>query len=346
MFTAYCLFFAAYHIQYAAYFQTGCRRRKALVVCWLKEGSNSKMNKIIEVSNLRKSYGNLEAVKDISFYVERGKLFSFLGPNGAGKSTTIDILCTLMNYNSGEVLIDGHDLSRDSQSIREIIGVVFQDSVLDSLLTVRENLTARAGFYMSDKTMIKKAVYQAAQAAELNEFIDRPYGKLSGGQRRRADIARALINTPKILFLDEPTTGLDPQTRKSIWEAVKQLRDKTGMTIFLTTHYMEEAAESDYVIVLDHGEIAAKGTPVELKTQYATDSLRLAVSDEKALHQILMDAKLDYTVSASEFIINLPDTMKALAILEKCKDDISSFQVLQGSMDDAFIGITGKELRE
>lgn len=304
------------------------------------------MEKIIEVSNLCKRYGNLEAVRDISFYVEKGKLFSFLGPNGAGKSTTIDTLCTLLGYDSGRIQIDGHDLRKESQAVREIIGVVFQDSVLDPLLTVRENLTLRAEFYMSEKGMIKKAVYQAAQAAELNEFIDRPYGKLSGGQRRRADIARALINTPKILFLDEPTTGLDPQTRKSIWEAVRALRDKTGMTIFLTTHYMEEAAESDYVIVLDHGKIAAGGTPAELRTKYANDTLRLAVSDEPVLRQILEETRLDYMVTAGEFVVTLPDTMKALPILEKCRECISSFQVLQGSMDDAFIGITGKELRE
>ena len=304
------------------------------------------MDKIIEVSNLQKSYGSLDAVKDISFYVERGKLFSFLGPNGAGKSTTIDILCTLLDYNSGQITIDGFDLCQDSQAIRQLIGVVFQDSVLDSLLTVRENLVVRAEFYMSDKAMIKKAVYQAAQATELSEFIDRPYGRLSGGQRRRADIARALINTPKILFLDEPTTGLDPKTRQSIWNAIKQLREKTGMTIFLTTHYMEEAAESDYVIVLDHGEIAAKGTPAELKTGYATDSLRLVVSDETALRQIMLDLQLDFTVSGGEFIINLPETMNALPILERCKTSISSFQVLQGTMDDAFIGITGKELKQ
>lgn len=304
------------------------------------------MDKIIDVSNLCKSYGSLAAVKDLSFYVERGKLFSFLGPNGAGKSTTIDILCTLMSYNGGEVIVDGLNLSRDSQAIRNRIGVVFQDSVLDSLLTVRENLTARAGFYLSDKNDIKRAVFQAAQATELGEFIDRPYGKLSGGQRRRADIARALINTPKILFLDEPTTGLDPQTRKSIWNAVKQLRDKTGMTIFLTTHYMEEADESDYVIVLDHGEIAAKGTPAELKTRYATDRLKLHPLDESVLQRILMDLQLNFTVCSGAFTIPLSDTMGALPILEKCKAFIGSFQVLQGTMDDAFIGITGRELRE
>lgn len=304
------------------------------------------MNKIIEVNNLRKNYGNFTAVKDINFYVEQGKLFSFLGPNGAGKSTTIDTLCTLLNFDRGDITINGLDLRRDGQAIRQIIGVVFQDNVLDALLTVRENLVIRAGFYTSDKTKIKNAIYEAAAAAELSEFIDRPYGKLSGGQRRRADIARALINTPKILFLDEPTTGLDPQTRRSIWNTIKQLQTKTGMTIFLTTHYMEEAAESDYVIVIDHGEVAAKGTPAELKTRYATDTLRLSALDEAALRQAMQALALDFSVSAGEFIVRLPDTMAAIPVLEKCSACISSFQVLQGTMDDAFIGITGKELRQ
>jgi multidrug/hemolysin transport system ATP-binding protein len=304
------------------------------------------MNKIIEVTNLRKDYGSFTAVNGISFYVEQGKLFSFLGPNGAGKSTTIDTLCTLMDFNGGEVRINGLDLRRDSQAIRKIIGVVFQDSVLDTLLTVRENLTIRAGLYTSDKSKIKNAVYEAAAATVLNEFIDRPYGKLSGGQQRRADIARALINTPKILFLDEPTTGLDPQTRKSIWNTIRELQIKTGMTIFLTTHYMEEAAESDYVVVIDHGEIAAKGTPTELKTQYSTDILRMSASDEAELRQVMQSLKLDYDVTASEFIVKLPNTMAAIPIVERCQNCINSFQVLQGTMDDVFIEIAGKEMRQ
>ncbi|MCL1981476.1 MAG: ATP-binding cassette domain-containing protein [Clostridiales bacterium] len=304
------------------------------------------MNKIIEVTNLRKNYGNFTAVKGISFYVEQGKLFSFLGPNGAGKSTTIDILCTLMRASGGEVTINGLNLHREGKLIRQMIGVVFQDSVLDNLLTVRENLTIRAGLYTLDKAQIRKAVYEAIQTTELNEFVDRPYGKLSGGQRRRADIARALINTPKILFLDEPTTGLDPQTRKSIWNTIRQLQMKTGMTIFLTTHYMEEAAESDYVIVIDHGEVTAKGTPAELKTQYATDTLRLSAVDESALRQAIQELGLGFTHYGNEFVVKLSDTLAAIPILERCRACISSFQVLQGTMDDAFIGITGKELRQ
>lgn len=304
------------------------------------------MDKIIEVANLKKSYGKVQAVKDISFYVERGKLFSFLGPNGAGKSTTIDIICTLLTCDGGEVLIDGCRLGNEDSKIRDIIGVVFQDSVLDTLLTVRENLTLRAGFYMNDKGKIKKAVDAAAAAADVLDFIDRPYGKLSGGQRRRADIARALVNTPKILFLDEPTTGLDPQTRKNVWDTIQRLREETGMTIFLTTHYMEEAAESDYVIIIDNGEIAAKGAPAELKEKYASDLLRLSPADEEKLRGILEELGIEFTNGSRQFTVKLNSTLSALPILDKCGEYIDGFEVLRGTMDDAFIGITGKEIRE
>ena len=304
------------------------------------------MNKIIEVSGLKKNYGNIRAVNNISFYVEKGKLFSFLGPNGAGKSTTIDILCTLQNFDSGECVIGGHDLRYESQKIRQITGIVFQDHVLDDLLTVRENLTVRAGLYTLDKNKIKNAIYEVIQATELSEIIDSPYGKLSGGQRRRVDIARALLQKPQILFLDEPTTGLDPQTRKSIWNTIKRLQSNDGITVFLTTHYMEEAAESDYVIVIDHGTIVAKGTPLELRTRYTSDTLRLFAADQIILQRILNELKLDFKMISSEFLIKLPDTMAAIPILESCKAYISGFQVQQGTMDDAFIGITGKELRQ
>ncbi len=304
------------------------------------------MNKIIEISGLKKTYGNVRAVNDISFYVEKGKLFSFLGPNGAGKSTTIDILCTLLDFDSGECVIGGYDLRYESQKIRQITGIVFQDHVLDDLLTVRENLTVRAGLYTSEKNKIKSTIYEVIQATELSEIIDCPYGKLSGGQRRRVDIARALLQKPQILFLDEPTTGLDPQTRKSIWNTIKRLQLNDGMTVFLTTHYMEEAAESDYVIVIDHGTIVAKGTPSELRTHYSSDTLRLFPANQIILQRTLNELQLDFKVTSSEFLVKLPDTMAAIPILERCKAYISGFQVQQGTMDDAFIGITGKELRQ
>lgn len=304
------------------------------------------MQKIIEVNQLRKSYGDVQAVKGISFYVEQGKLFSFLGPNGAGKSTTIDILCTLLTCDEGDVTVNGHKLGVDDEDIRHSIGVVFQDSVLDALLTVGENLRLRAGLYFRDKNKIEQAVRNAAATVDVLGFIDRPYGQLSGGQRRRADIARALVQTPKILFLDEPTTGLDPQTRKSVWTMIQELKDKTGMTVFLTTHYMEEAAGSDYVIVIDRGEIAAKGTPAELKARFASDILRLVSKDEKQLCAALNETACAYTQVADQMIVKLPDTMDALPIIEKCRAFIHGFEVLRGTMDDAFIAITGKELRE
>jgi len=306
------------------------------------------MKKIIEVDSLVKNYGDVQAVKGISFYVEEGKLFSFLGPNGAGKSTTIDTLCTLMSFDSGTVSINDCNLKHEAQAIRKNIGVVFQDSVLDNLLTVRENLIIRAGLYENDKKAIKSMVDDVIEIAQLGEFLKRPYGKLSGGQRRRADIAAALLHKPKILFLDEPTTGLDPQTRVVIWETIKQLQQDTGMTIFLTTHYMEEAAESDYIVVIDHGEIVAKGTPATLKTEYASDSLRMVPNGVESHEEIIRRfglMKLDYEVAHDVIIVKVADTMKSLKILDLCREHINSFQVLQGTMDDAFIGITGRDIR-
>lgn len=302
------------------------------------------MEKMIEVAHLTKSYGDLLAVDDICFYVERGKLFSFLGPNGAGKSTTIDILCTLLDFNSGECIIGGYDLRREAQKIRELIGIVFQDHLLDDLLTVRENITARASLYTADRKKIGKAAEEAIRAAELAEIADRPYGKLSGGQRRRADIARALVQKPRILFLDEPTTGLDPQTRKSIWNTLRRLQLDQGMTLFLTTHYMEEAAAADYVIVIDRGKIVAKGTPSALKTHYSSDILKLFPSDEKLLQQRLQELRLRFESASGEYTVKLNNTLEAIPVLESCRDCISSFQVLQGTMDDAFINIVGEGL--
>ncbi len=304
------------------------------------------MNKIIEVSNLHKSYGSVHAVKGIDFYVENGKLFAFLGPNGAGKSTTIDIICTFLKQDQGSVIVDGHVLGKDDNSIRSIIGAVFQDGLLDALLTVEENLKIRGGFYSLKGKQLDAAMQTAAEATDITDILRRPYGKLSGGQRRRCDIARALINTPKILFLDEPTTGLDPQTRKSVWDTITTLQKKTEMTIFMTTHYMEEAAGADYVIIIDDGKIAAKGTPSALKESYSTDKLSLVCTDLQRVLPILNDNHLEYKQVADRIIIQISDTMAALPIIEECKDYISGFEVMNGTMDDAFIAITGKEIRQ
>ena len=304
------------------------------------------MNKIIEVSNLHKSYGSVHAVKGIDFYVESGKLFAFLGPNGAGKSTTIDIICTFLKQDQGIVVVDGHVLGKDDNSIRSIIGAVFQDGLLDALLTVEENLKLRGGFYGLKGKQLEAAIQTAAEATDITDILKRPYGKLSGGQRRRCDIARALINTPKILFLDEPTTGLDPQTRKSVWDTITALQKTTEMTIFMTTHYMEEAAGADYVIIIDDGEIAAKGTPSALKETYTSDKLSLVCTDMQQVLKLLNEKSMEYKQIANRVDIQIPTTMAALPLLEKCKTYISGFEVMNGTMDDAFIAITGKEIRQ
>lgn len=304
------------------------------------------MDKIIKVTGLKKSYGSVEAVKGIDFYVDRGSLFAFLGPNGAGKSTTINILGTLLKPDEGEVIIDGYILGKEDDKIRAIIGMVFQDHVLDDELTVRENMTIRGSFYHSNKKALKAAVDYAAQSTGVTTYQNRPYGNLSGGQRRRTDIARALVNTPKILFLDEPTTGLDPQTRQNVWEAIEQLRKEKNMTIFLTTHYMEEAARADYVIIIDDGLIAAKGTPAQLMEQYSTDRLILHTDHIEEVVQSLTAMNKACKVKNDTVTVQLESTMQALPLLEKCKDIIRGFQVVEGNMDDAFIQITGKEIRE
>lgn len=304
------------------------------------------MNHIIEVSNLHKSYGNVHAVKGLDFYVESGKIFAFLGPNGAGKSTTIDIICTFLKPDQGRAVVDGHVLGEDDNAIRSVIGVVFQDGLLDSLLTVRENLKIRGGFYGIKGRELEEKIDEVAKIMGITEILKRPYGKLSGGQRRRCDIARALMNTPKILFLDEPTTGLDPQTRKSVWETVQKLQREKGMTIFLTTHYMEEAAGADFVIVIDDGQIVAKGTPSELKERYTTDKLSLVCNDLEKVCAILQEQNQKFTNEANKAVVAIPSTMAALPLIEQVKEYVSGFEVTTGTMDDAFIAITGKEMRE
>ena len=304
------------------------------------------MDKIIEVSGLHKSYGAVHAVKGLDFYVERGKLFAFLGPNGAGKSTTIDIICTFLKQDRGSVTVDGHLLGRDDMAIRRLIGAVFQDGLLDSLLTVEENLKTRGGFYGLKGAALQAAVIRAAEITGVTELLKRPYGKLSGGQRRRCDIARALVNTPRILFLDEPTTGLDPQTRKSVWETILTLQRQDQMTVFLTTHYMEEAAQADYVIIIDDGNIAAKGTPSGLKESYSKDRLILACRDMLSVTDILDRMECNYKIVADTVEVELRSTMDALPLIEACREYLNGFEVVRGTMDDVFITVTGKEIRE
>lgn len=304
------------------------------------------MEKVIEVSKLVKHYGAVEAVKGIDFYVEEGSLFAFLGPNGAGKSTTITMITTLLEPTSGAILVNGLEVGKQDDEIREQIGIVFQDHFLDAFLTVKENLLTRAAFYRGTKEEHLARVQEAMEVVQITELANRPYGKLSGGQRRRADIARALLNRPKILFLDEPTTGLDPQTRKNVWDTIRRLQKELSMTVFLTTHYMEEAAVADYVVVIDNGNVVAKGSPFELKERYAVDRLELYPIQQQTLFQVLDEAKTTYEVKNGCVTVELEHPMDSLKILDQVRSLITNFQVLHGTMDDAFIRITGKEIRE
>ena len=298
--------------------------------------------KIIEVSNLKKSYGDIEAVKGIDFYVDEGSLFAFLGLNGAGKSTTIDMMCTFLKADSGKIKIDNYEVNKDDDKIKSLIGVVFQDSVLDDLLTVKENLKVRSKLYNMSKSEFDKNLEEIAHVTGINDFLNRQYGKLSGGQRRRADIARALINKPKILFLDEPTTGLDPNSRKSVWDMIRRLQEENNMTVFLTTHYMEEAAKADYIIIMNEGKIEAKGTTYELKEKYTKDKMIVYTKNNSFFMQYLSLNNYNFSVGNNNVIIDIENTLESIKIIEDCREYIESFEVIKGSMDDVFINITRK----
>lgn len=293
----------------------------------------------IEVKGLVKTYGDMRAVDGIGFSVPEGSFFAFLGPNGAGKSTTISIICSLLEQDSGEVRIFGREVS--DPTIRNDIGVVFQDPMLDPKLTVRENLEIRASMYgLKD---VRSAVERAMADADCTEFSKQRYGTLSGGQRRRADIARALVHSPRVLILDEPTSGLDPHTRKVIWESVFRLNRQNNMTVLLTTHYMEEAANADDVVVIDHGHIVAHGTPEELRERYSRDRMTVVPKDVSSMKNILDSLGVRYSLERDVFTIELGATVDAVPIIDSVRDMMVSFEVRMGSMDDAFVSITGGE---
>ena len=298
------------------------------------------MNKIIEIQGLRKSFKDVLAVDDLSFRVRRGELFAFLGVNGAGKSTTISILCGQLSKDAGRVWIGGKDLDEDPWVARQSLGVVYQSSVLDKPLTVRQNLESRAALYGITGEAFRARLGELCELLDLSDILDRTVGKLSGGQRRRIDIARALIHRPRILILDEPTTGLDPQTRKLLWSVISSLRASENMTVFLTTHYMEEAAEADYVVILDAGRIVAEGTPHALKNEYAGDFLYLYNVEETDV------ATLDtpFTAIPGGYRLEVPTTAVAAELIVKHPALFRDFEVTKGKMDDVFLAVTGKKL--
>ena len=298
------------------------------------------MEHIIEIKNLNKSFGDVRAVRDLSFCVKKGELFAFLGVNGAGKSTTISILCGQLKMDSGSVKVAGEDIESSRESLARRLGVVFQNSVLDSALTVKDNLRSRAALYGIKGKKFDSRLAELAELLDFGGLLDRTVGKLSGGQRRRIDIARALLHSPDILILDEPTTGLDPQTRKLLWDVVTSLRREEQMTVFLTTHYMEEAADADYVVILDSGAIAAEGTPLELKNRWTGDFITLyGVTDDAVSALGLPFEKIRDAVRVS-----VPNTAAATRLIVAHPELFADYEITKGKMDDVFLAVTGKRL--
>lgn len=297
------------------------------------------MENIIQIKNLSKAFGNIKAVQDVSFKVKKGELFAFLGVNGAGKSTTISIMCGQIKQDSGTITIKDIDLDSDIDKIKSSLGVVFQNSVLDTPLSVKDNLQSRAACYGIVGDKFKERLTELTELLDLKELMSRPVGKLSGGQRRRIDIARALLHKPDILVLDEPTTGLDPQTRKRIWEVIDDLR-KEGLTVFLTTHYMEEAAEADSVVIIDGGKIVAEGTPLELKNRYTGDFITLYGANEESVKKL----NLPYEKVRDTFRISVANTNEVTKLIADNQELFFDYEVTKGKMDDVFLAVTGKNL--
>lgn len=299
------------------------------------------MDNIIEIKNLHKSFGEVHAVNNLSINVKKGQLFAFLGLNGAGKSTTISIMCGQQTNDSGEIVIDGTNLDEDLNKVKSEIGVVFQFSVLDKVLSVYDNLKSRASLYGLNKTQFSQRLNELDKLLNIKPLLKRAFGKLSGGEKRRVDFARALLNNPKILILDEPTTGLDPQTRKNVWNVINKLRKDNEITVFLTTHYMEETTDADYVVILDKGKIVAEGTPIELKNKYTGDFIILYNVKKEDVENL----NLPYKKIAGGYKISIENTQSATNLIKKHSELFSDFEIIKGNMDDVFLACTGKELK-
>lgn len=298
------------------------------------------MNHIIEIQHLCKSFGAVKAVQDISFHVKKGELFAFLGVNGAGKSTTIHMLCGQLPQDSGTILVRGKPLETHAEEVKRSIGVVFQNSALDQALSVRDNLESRAALYGITGRAFQTRLRDLADMLSFGDLLPRAVGKLSGGQRRRIDIARALVHFPDILILDEPTTGLDPQTRQLLWHVVETLRKQNQLTVFLTTHYMEEAAEADYIVILDGGRIAADGTPLQLKNTYTQDFITLYGVTESAVKQL----SLPYEPLRDAYRLAVENTADATKLILQFPSLFQDYEITKGKMDDVFLAVTGKNL--
>ena len=305
-----------------------------------KENKIEKSPDIIKISHLNKSFGDVKAVSDLSFHVKKGELFAFLGVNGAGKSTAISIICGQLKKDSGKVQIKGMEVGKAGEQTKRMLGVVFQDSVLDKPLTVKENLKSRAALYGITGKAFEKRLQELVELLNFGDYLNRPVGKLSGGQRRRIDIARALLHRPEILILDEPTTGLDPQTRLLIWDVIEKLRVDEDMTVFLTTHYMEEAANAGYIVILDKGSIVAEGTPFELKNHYVQDTISIYGVTENEI-KIL---NREYRKLRDGYQLKVSNTLEVTKLIIEHQELFRDYEVVKGGMDDVFLAVTGRTL--
>lgn len=294
----------------------------------------------IEIQHLKKYYKEVKAVDDISFSVREGEFFAFLGVNGAGKSTAISVICGDLPRDGGTVSVGGLNIDGNLTEIKRKLGVVFQNSVLDAALSVYDNLRYRAALYGLTGAAFRARYKELSELFGLEEIARRQVGKLSGGQRRRADIARALVHDPKILILDEPTTGLDPQTRKSVWAVVHALQKTGGLTVFLTTHYMEEAADADNVVILDGGKILANATPLELKNRYTGDFITFYGASEEELKKL----PLPFERAGEAFCVEVKNTAEATLLIRSYPELFRDYEITKGKMDDVFLAVTGKKI--
>lgn len=314
-------------------------------MCRIERSYEVKTNSI-EVRNLTKKFGDFTAVDNISFDVEQGTIFAFLGPNGAGKSTTINTLCTILEKTEGILKINGNDVSRQKDLVRNDIGIVFQDSTMDGKLTVEENLKLHCDFYKVPKTEVKERIDFVLDLVDIKNRKKSPVDSLSGGMKRRAEIARGLVHFPKVLFLDEPTTGLDPQTRANVWDYIHKLQKQKNITIFLTTHYMDEAEICNQVAIIDGGKIVAHDTPANLKKKYTNTTMKLMTNDSDNLKAYLTERSIKHSADRDVVTIYATDTADVLDITNTFRESIEDIEINKGTLNDVFIAITGKEIRE
>ena len=299
------------------------------------------MSKILEINGLHKNFGTVEAVKGIDFYIDTGSLFAFLGQNGAGKSTTINIILGLLKSDKGNI---DYSSFGSFEAFKQNIGVVFQNNVFDDNLSVRENLLLYGELYLKNAKTVRTRFAEICELLSLEEYAEQRFKTLSGGQKRKAEIARALFNSPRVLFLDEPTTGLDPKTRAEVWNVLHKIRHESGMTIFLTTHYMEETSDADKVVIIHKGQSVCEGSPAELKAKYSHDKLLITPSNAKTLERDLSTRGFEFEKITDTYKVKIQSAAQSIDLLYALKDNVRYYESVKGSMDDVFLNAVGEEI--